>query len=131
MMFLTNISASCLRSRIPGSPSSNYAATYRWPILILPLMPLNNDLRTFQNLDPSFPDAQEAIARVTKLLRSQTTSLNPPSPVACPPNNERDSSCPRSLGPDHRFGLTGKSEELLSDAIFATGLGTGLGTGWG
>jgi bifunctional non-homologous end joining protein LigD len=26
MMFLTNISASCLRSGIPGSPSSNYAA---------------------------------------------------------------------------------------------------------
>jgi hypothetical protein len=40
MMFLTNISASCLRSRIRGNPSSNYAATYRWAIPILPLMPL-------------------------------------------------------------------------------------------
>jgi clan AA aspartic protease (TIGR02281 family) len=60
-----------------------------------------NDLRTFQNLDPSFPDAQEAIARVTKLLRSQTTSLNPPSPVAWPPEQRAwlDSSCPRSLRP--------------------------------
>lgn len=34
------------------------------------------DLHTFQNLDPSFPDTEEAIARVAKRLRSQTARLD-------------------------------------------------------
>ena len=35
-----------------------------------------NDLRTFQTLDPQFPDTQEAIARISRLLKSQTASSN-------------------------------------------------------
>jgi tetratricopeptide (TPR) repeat protein len=35
-----------------------------------------NDLQTFQNLDPSFPEAQQAITRIVKRLRSQTASLD-------------------------------------------------------
>jgi tetratricopeptide (TPR) repeat protein len=30
-----------------------------------------NDLQTFQNLDPSFPEAQQAITRIVKRLRSK------------------------------------------------------------